>query len=278
MLIQKEMIERVYALCRQDARIVGALMYGSFTQGEGDSFSDIEFCLYLDEDAYDNFEPVAWLAQIAPVAVYFVNEFGVGTAIFENLVRGEFHFDRASDMAQIPAWKDVTGFPAVENILVVDRTGQLTRYLQQISGPGPERASQENVARLWHGYLNWMIFGTNVLIRGERARSLEILWFVQRYLLWLVRVNEGTTEHWPSPSKNVEQDISPTSYRRYERCTASLVDQELEQAYQQAWQWGKELVNALSGQYQIDPLSGLVKALDNRFAGRAVQFQEAVKE
>ena len=266
MLIQKRMIDRVRDLCQQDQRIVGALMYGSFTKGEGDAYSDIEFCLYLDENGFDDFDPITWLEQIAPVIVYFTNEFGVGTVIFENLIRGEFHFDRAVDMAQIPSWKEVTGFPPVEQMLLVDRTGALTQHLQEISGPGPQRASDENVAWLWHSYLNWMIFGTNVLARGERARALEILWFVQRYLLWFVRVNEGSTEHWPTPSKNVEHDISPASYKRYVACTASLRGRELAQAYQLAWEWGQELIGELAGQFNFASYPSLVQKIDNRIS------------
>ncbi len=43
MLIQEVMIERVRELCHADRRVTGAFMYGSFTLGEGDEFSDIEF-------------------------------------------------------------------------------------------------------------------------------------------------------------------------------------------------------------------------------------------
>jgi lincosamide nucleotidyltransferase len=261
------MIDRVRELCRQDERIVGALMYGSFTKGEGDTHSDIEFCIYLVEDDYDDFDPVTWLEQIAPVAVFYTNEFGIGTAIFENLIRGEFHFDRAEDMAQIPSWKKISGFPPVENMLVVDKTGELTRFLQEISGAGPERALAENIAWLWDSYLNWMIFGTNVLARGERVRAADILGFVQRYLLWMVRVKEKSTEHWPTPSKNVENDISPTPYERFVVCTASLKGQELERAYQSAWEWGKELADCLAGQYDFDSHPSLVQKIEERVSG-----------
>ena len=43
MLIQEAMIQRVRELCGADARVTGAFMYGSFTLGEGDAYSDIEF-------------------------------------------------------------------------------------------------------------------------------------------------------------------------------------------------------------------------------------------
>jgi lincosamide nucleotidyltransferase len=266
MLIQQQMIARIRQLCQEDPRIVGALMYGSFTRGEGDAFSDIEFCIYLDEDTYQEFEPTAWVAQVAPVAVYFSNEFGVGTAIFENLVRGEFHFDRATDMTHIRSWKEESGYPAVEAMLLVDRTGELTEHLRAISGPGPERGTTEQVTVLWQRYLNWMIFGASVLARGERARALEILWWVQRYLLWFVRLREGSTVHWQTPSKNVKKDLSPGAYRRYIACTAGLRGAELERAYGAAWVWGKEMIRALAAERGLDPQEALVQRLDAQFA------------
>jgi len=245
---------------------MAAWMYGSFTRAEGDAYSDVEFCIYVDDAAYEAFDPAHWVSQIAPVALYFVNEFGTGTAIFENLVRGEFHFERAGDMAQVPALKQLSGFPAPEDMVILDRTGELTAHLRTISGPGPDRGAVEHIASLWHNCLNWMLFGANALARGERARSLELLWFVHRYLLWLARVSEGTTEHWPTPSKNVEHDLSKAAYSRYVTCTATLRGSELERAYQAAWEWGKELICALAEERGVDPQEALIGRLDARFA------------
>ncbi len=93
MLPQEIMIEKVRQLCDQDERVVAALMYGSFALGQGDRFSDIEFYLFFTEEALEGLEEEAWVGQIAPLELYYVNEFGNGTATFENLVRGEFHFE-----------------------------------------------------------------------------------------------------------------------------------------------------------------------------------------
>jgi hypothetical protein len=136
-MLQEKMIARVRELCRSDERIAGAWMYGSFTRGEGDVYSDIEFLIYLEDAAQAVFDPIPWLEQVAPVGLYFINEFGVGTAIFENLIRGEFHFDRASDMAKIRELRHASGFPAVESMLISDRTGELSTHRAAISGAGP---------------------------------------------------------------------------------------------------------------------------------------------
>ena len=101
MLRQEEMIERVRELCRGDERLVAAMMYGSFAHGEGDEFSDIDFILFFEDDLLDGVDDREWVSRVAPVEMYYVNEYGVGTAIFEDLVRGEFHFDKASDIQEI---------------------------------------------------------------------------------------------------------------------------------------------------------------------------------
>lgn len=48
MLQQEAMIERTRRVCREDERLVAAMMYGSFAQGERDEFSDIEFILFFE--------------------------------------------------------------------------------------------------------------------------------------------------------------------------------------------------------------------------------------
>ena len=265
MLIQEEMIARVRQICCEDRNVVAAMMYGSFTKGEGDSHSDIEFNIYVDDAAYDSFEPIAWISQVAPVALYVVNEFGTGTAIFDNLVRGEFHFERATDMIKLRDLRQLGGFGEPRAMLIHDQRGELLTHLRHICGPDPDRSTRENITWLWHNYLNWMLFGASVLARGERARALEILWYVHRYLLWFVRLDEGTVEHWLTPSKNAERDLSKRAYDRYVTCTATLVGCELERAYRGAWAWGKELACALADKHGVNLADALVKKLDAHF-------------
>ncbi len=105
MLQQEGMIEKIRELCGRDERVMALLMYGSFALAQGDRFSDIEFYLFFTDEALEDLEEEAWVSQIAPLELYYVNEFGNGTAIFENLVRGEFHFEAASDVGLVDAWE-----------------------------------------------------------------------------------------------------------------------------------------------------------------------------
>jgi lincosamide nucleotidyltransferase B/F len=222
-MLQRVMIERVRHLCRLDERLAAAMMYGSFAQFEGDEFSDIEFILFFYDEVLGDVDQEEWVARIAPVELYFVNEFGNGTAIFENLIRGEFHFDKASDIQSVDeSWKETDWFPSLEATLVLDRTGELSRRLQKIVGPPLDRHTPEQIRFLCNCFVNWFLFGSNLLMRGELARSLDLLGIVQDQLLRMVRVSEYSTEHWFNPSKRLEKDISEASYARYVTCTAEL--------------------------------------------------------
>jgi lincosamide nucleotidyltransferase B/F len=267
-MLQKAMIERVRELCREDDRLAAAMMYGSFAQGEGDEFSDIEFILFLYDEVFDDLDQEEWVARIAPVELYFINEYGNGTAIFESLIRGEFHFDKASDIERIDeSWKETDWFPSLEAALVLDRTGELSRRLRKIVGPTPDRDTPEQIRFLCNCFVNWFLFGSNLLARGELARALDLLGIVQDQLLRMVRVSERSTDHWFNPSKRLEEDVSGASYARYVSCTAGLDHRALWSAYLSAWSWGKELMSSLTKERGIALPETLLDRLDRRLSG-----------
>ncbi len=268
MLQQEAMIERVRRICRLDERVVAAMMYGSFAQGEGDEFSDIEFVLFFDDDALADLDREEWVARIAPVELYFVNEFGNGTAIFENLIRGEFHFDKASDIAGIDeSLRETDWLPSLENTLVLDRTGELSRRLKTAVGPPLDRDTPEQVQSVCNRFINWLLFGSNLLARGELARALDFLGMAQGHQLRMVRLSEGSTRHWLNASKTLETDISEAAYARYVACTANLDEDALWSAYLCAWDWGKQIIQSLAERHDgvLLPTS-LLERLDRRLS------------
>ena len=153
MLPQEAMIDRVRELCHQDNRVVAALMYGSFALGQGDRFSDIEFYLFFDEEASEGLHEEAWVAQIAPLALYYVNEFGNGTAIFENLVRGEFHFEAASNVGLVDAWESAW-FPSLESAVLVDKNGELSGRMGRLVRRPPDLDTPERALFLCRSLMN----------------------------------------------------------------------------------------------------------------------------
>jgi lincosamide nucleotidyltransferase len=267
MLQQEAMIERVRYLCRLDERLEAAMMYGSFAQFEGDEFSDIEFILFFYDEVLGDVNQEEWVTRIAPVELYFVNEYGNGTAIFENLIRGEFHFDRASDIQKIDeSWRETDWFPSLETALVLERTGELTRRLRSIVGPTLAHDTPQQIRFLCNCFINWFLFGSNLMARGELARALDLLGIVQDQLIRMIRISERSTEHWFNPSKLLEKDISEASYARFVACTANLNEEALWSAYLSAWYWGTELMSSLAEGHGVALPAALLDQLDQRLA------------
>lgn len=266
MLIQQRLIADVRALCWTDPRLDAAMMYGSFAYGEGDAWSDIEFLLFFADDAFDTVEPSLWLGQIAPVAHVYENEHGIMAVVFDipkgGLIRGEFHFHRVSEVTIGEAWRGVLTFPSLESTLIVDKSGRLTPYLKPIIGPPLPRDMPAQMQFIADGFVNWMLFGHNVLRRGEHARALELLSIVHRHLLHMARLAEDTTAHWLTPSRALENDLSPDAYQRFVACTAALDADALRRAYRAAWAWGDELLAALHERHGV----GVPGALRARFS------------
>lgn len=264
-LPQHTMIRRVKQLCQADERLVAALMYGSFTQGEGDAFSDIEFYLFFRDGELDALDQAAWVSQVAPLAVFFAHEFGAKVAIFDNLVRGEFHFEPVADMKEVQAWPLRGEALNINTMLLLDRTGALREHLETLRNAALTRTSPEELQTRCYTFINWWLFGFNVLVRGERARALEVLSHVHRSLLYLVRaVEDKTEEHWLTPSKRLEADLSSEAYARFAACTSNL--SSLERAYEAAWIWGKELIRTLETSHGFPSPDELLRRLDKRLA------------
>ncbi|MDL2236635.1 lincosamide nucleotidyltransferase Lnu(B) [Christensenellaceae bacterium OttesenSCG-928-K19] len=234
MLAQERLIQKVKEQAAADSRVRAVLMYGSFTQGCGDKFSDVEFYIYIENDAFTEFDREMWVAAVHPFYRFFFNEFGTQVAVFTNLVRGEFHFCTQDGMEKIATWVSMGYFPHPDAMCLFDRDGSLARHLQVLRQPAEEGGLQESAQFVADNLINNMVFGVNVLNRGETARSLELLWYVQRYFLQLVRLMDGNMDHFINPTKNLEREIDEAVYENYRGMTAPLNAGSLQQAYSAA--------------------------------------------
>jgi len=259
------MIEKVRALSELDDRLVAALMYGSFVLGEGDEFSDVEFYLFFGDESFGEVDEEAWVSRVAPLALYYVNEFGTGTAIFDDLVRGEFHFEPVSNVGLVEGW-EVTRFPSLESAVLVDKNGELSREMSRIVGPPTDPETPGRVLFLCRSIINWTLMGSNLLKRGEYARAETFLTLLHGYLLKAVRLVEGETTNWLSPSRRLEEDLSTASYERFVACTAALEAEQLARAYRGSWGWARELIAELSARHDLALPGGLLEKMDRQVA------------
>jgi lincosamide nucleotidyltransferase len=217
-LIQERLIAKVVELCRADERFDAVLQYGSFAQGSGDEHSDIEFWLFTESEV----DAARWCARIAPITHHVRNEFGADVVLFEGLVRGEFHF--AKDVAAVGEWP--ARGAAVDSMVVLDRRGELRAALESV----PLRPALPEAGELCGRFVNWLVLAHHVEARGEELRAADAMAHVRRHLLWLGRLVERSTEHWLTPSRLAEAELSPALLARLDVTTPAA-----------AWRVGREL-------------------------------------
>ena len=263
MLKQKELIANVKNLTESDERITACMMYGSFTKGEGDQYSDIEFYIFLKDSITSNFDSSNWLFDVAPYLMLYKNEYGTEVVIFDNLIRGEFHFLSEKDMNIIPSFKDSGYIPDTKAMLIYDETGQLENYLSEISGARPNRLTEENANFLLCNFSNLWLMGINVLKRGEYARSLELLSQLQKNTLQLIRMAEKNADNWLNMSKNLEKEISLENYKKFAKTTARLDKVELFEAYKNSLLLVIDLRSHLLEQYNLKVTHDILERLLN---------------
>jgi len=222
-LPQERLIARVVELCRADERFDAVLRYGSFAQGSGDEHSDIEFWLFSRVEV----DAARWCAQVAPIAHHVRNEFGADVVFFEGLVRGEFHFGK--DVAAVGEWP--ARGAAVDSMVVVDRRGALRAALESL----PLRPVLPEAGELCGRFVNWLVLAHHVEARGEGLRTTDAMAHVRRHLLWMGRLVERSTEHWLTPSRLAEAELSRDLVARLDVTTPAA-----------AWRVGRELWRELS--------------------------------
>lgn len=238
-IAQLQMIDDVKRQAENDPRVSAVFMYGSFTKDEGDQYSDIEFYIFLKDP--HNFPSQDWVSQVSPVILYFTNEYGSDVAIFENLVRGEFHFLSVSEINLIKSWEGLVEFSDFDKMTLVDKEGILDAMLNQIMETAPKRNTRGNILWLSHSLLNVLLVTGNLLKRMEYAHAYQGLANVQKYLLWLIRIADGKTRHWESPTKSLEKDIDINWYVEFQRTTCSLDPKNLKIAFQNSLRLSEKL-------------------------------------
>ena len=243
-MTQLQMINKTKSIAQQDENVSAVFMYGSFTKSEGDKYSDIEFYIFLKNK--ENFSSEKWVNQIHPVALYFTNEYGSEVAIFENMVRGEFHFLKTEEIEIIKSWDGIVEFSDFDQMNLTDKDGLLTKTLNQIKTKSPERITNENILWLSQSLLNVVLTTNNLIKREEFAHAHHSLSNVQKYLLWLIRARTNKTKHWESPTKSLETDIDTIWYSAYKTVTSDLNPKNIVLAFENSLNLSEKLFDELN--------------------------------
>lgn len=251
-MTQLQMINKTKSIAQQDENVSAVFMYGSFTKNEGDKYSDIEFYIFLKTK--ENFSAEEWVNQVYPVALYFINEYGSEVAIFENMIRGEFHFFKTDEIGIIKSWEGIVSFSDFDQMNLIDKDGLLTKTLNQIKIKSPDRITSENILWLSQSLLNVLLTTTNLIKRGEFAHAHQSLSNVHKYLLWLIRLANQQTQHWESPTKNLEKDIDKIWYSEYKTTTSDLNPENLKIAFQNSLKLSNTLFDKLNVESKLNQI------------------------
>jgi lincosamide nucleotidyltransferase B/F len=261
MLVQQELIARVRSRCVVDLRLDAALEYGSFPQGVGDAYSDVEFWFFVAPGQWAALDPASWIGEVATTLSVGVNEFGAHVAIFGGLIRGEFHFALAENIASVSSW------PArgadVDRMIILDRRGALRDALTELPGEVAVPHTPAEIETHCLRFVNWLVLGLNVARRGEHLRAHDALDHVRRHLLWMARLRDGATDTWLTPSRRAETELSGDTLTS----AATTLDPDPVTALSASWRWGLDVWTALAGRHGFAVPPDLRAALDSAFAG-----------
>ncbi len=247
-------IARLRQLAHADPRLEGVLLYGSWTLGEADAHSDIEAYLYVRDDRLADFDGTAFLEQLAPLKLAYTNMYGILAVVFDDLMRGEFHLTAAgTGIDEVPTWRGMVHLPRPDDAVLLDRTGRLTRAARQLAEfrpPEPVATARQLIDEL----TNWTLMLAHVLARGETARAHALLHSViAPQQLQLCRLLRGSTAHWLTPSRALEQDLPAADRDRYTATTAPAHRQEVRTAACESWRWSRELAAEAADRWPLQP-------------------------
>ena len=96
-------IDRLTEAARADERVVAAWLQGSRADGSADAFSDIDYYVAVEDEAFDTFDKLEFIGQVAPVLVHadLFGEYGVA-CLLEGPVKLDFFVERASTAPLLP--------------------------------------------------------------------------------------------------------------------------------------------------------------------------------
>lgn len=251
-------VARLREVAERDPRLEGVLLYGSWTVGEADAYSDIEAYVFVRDAHLPDVDPGEFTRRLAPTRLGYTNLFGVFTVVFDDLMRGEFHFEPASTgIDRISAWRGMVHLPDPEAAVLLDRSGRLlpaARELAEFRPPEPV----ETARRLLDELANWTLMLAQVLARGETARGHALLnTLVAPHQLQLCRLLRDTTEHWLTPSRALEADLPAADRERHVAATAAAVPDEVRRAARESWAWSRELAAEAASRWGVPVERGL---------------------
>lgn len=250
--------QRILRAIREDERIVGAVDYGSSSEGREDELSDIDMALYIQDDALEAFQTgwKEWVAQFGELLLAYIGGVGHPWVVYEGSpfpVRIDFNFHPASKTDNLLSWPNSP--LSVEKMVLFDETdGELTKNVQKIVGqslapPDLQQAFEQVGGDFWY----YLLRTYTKLLRGEEwtARS-DFNFIIINNLMAMLRIESGSVERWRGSmsSARIEQVVTQKRLKQLEDCIPSVGADEVKRAMYEAARLGAEVSEAIVHQHR----------------------------
>jgi predicted nucleotidyltransferase len=172
-------IEQLAAAARDDDRVLAAWLQGSRADGSADEFSDIDFYVAVNDDAFPPFDKLAFIERAAAVLVHMdLPAISGVVCLLAGPVKLDFFAERASAVADRPR-------PAVR--ILVDKAG-LAENLKTGWQPSDEEIARriDELVRMTYQGATWPV---RLLRRGQwMTQAFSELTLIHNVILPLMLV------------------------------------------------------------------------------------------
>ena len=138
----------------------------------------------------------------------------------------------------------------------------MSAALRSLPDSPPIPQSPAEVDALCGRFANWLVLAHHVSQRGELLRAIDALSHAQRHLLWMARLADGRTQHWLTPSRRAEQDLTPETVAAIAATTAQAHAYAVGEAIVAAWACGRAYWSRLASRFGFPLPEGLLHELD----------------
>lgn len=250
-------LQRVLHAIHNDDGIVGALDYGSSSEGREDQWSDIDIALYIRDDVLAAFETEwkTWAAQFGTLLLAYIGGVQHPWVVYAAEpypVRADFAFHPASNTDNLLAWPNAP--LSVQHMVILDRTdGALSRNVASIVGQSLapvdlHQAFEQVCGDFWY----YMLRTYTKVLRGEHWNArYDFNTIIIGNLQALLRLECGAVDRFrgSSAAAGIEHVISSERLAQLNLCIPAVGEDEVIRAMAQAVLLGQEVSAAIAAQH-----------------------------
>lgn len=93
---------------------------------------------------------------------------------------------------------------------------------------------------------------------------IKVFFYLEKYILWMIRIEIGSTLHWKSPTEKAELDLPIDWYEKYVASVPALKNQQLAASFDACIQLCKDLFNRLGASYNLIKILKEIEDTSNR--------------